>query len=281
MPHPELSIAARFSRLPNVKRGHIGETLSFRRLWRRSCVVVVVCFPRTCAFGCGWSWRWVRSKDAGLSDKAEFRTGTNRLRAVRRSELDSLAAGLVNSKLPERPLKGGVPPPMNKNKDEIIFGARRAGVTWLYSFPGCYALDDARSSGKRLGFQRLRQYLCGASTREIPENGPRKFTHEDRESCALKIQITECDDFTRRALERQAVYRGCSVEEYIIDGVLCLLASNEETAFFSPETGEVIADIGDFGAFIGCKVDENAQRPPPSSFTQIPVPRRAIIETCT
>ena len=89
--------------------------------------------------------------------------------------------------------------PMNKKKDEIIFGAKRTGVTWLHSFPGRAALDSARLSAKRLG-STLSQMLCGPYPKE-PENNQRRFTHEDRESHGLKIQITACDELTRRALE--------------------------------------------------------------------------------
>ena len=112
----------------------------------------------------------------------------------------------------------------------------------------------------------------------IPENSPRRFTHEDRESHGLKIQITECDELTRRALERQAAAWGCSVEEYIIDGALCSLASSEESTFVDPETSEVVAYVKDFGSFIGCKANKNAPEPP--HFSQIPIPRGAIVETC-
>ena len=57
--------------------------------------------------------------------------------------------------------------------------------------------------------------------------------------------MTECDELTRRALERQAVACGCSVEEFILDGALCSLASNEELTFvdssLSFDLGEKLA----------------------------------------
>ena len=89
---------------------------------------------------------------------------------------------------------------MNKKKEEIIFSAKRAGVTWLHSFADRAELDLAREGAKRLG-TTLSQLLYG-NVPEDPEP-PRRFTHEDRESATLKIQITECDEFTRKCLERQ------------------------------------------------------------------------------
>jgi hypothetical protein len=41
--------------------------------------------------------------------------------------------------------------PMNNKKGEIIFGAKRAGVTWLHSFADRAELDWARERAKRLG----------------------------------------------------------------------------------------------------------------------------------
>jgi hypothetical protein len=167
---------------------------------------------------------------------------------------------------------------MNSKKDEIVFGAKRAGVTWLHSFPGRAALDSARLNAKRLG-SSLSQMLCGPYPKE-PENKLRRFTHEDRESQGLKIQIVECDELTRRALERQAAYHGYSVEEYILDGALCALASDEEMTFLDHQTGQVVADSADFGSYIGCKVDKSAPEPPPSNFSRIPIPRGAIVASC-
>ena len=168
--------------------------------------------------------------------------------------------------------------PMNRKQDEIIFGAKRGGVTWLHSFADRAELDSAREKAERLGLS-LSQMLCGPYPKD-PENSPRRFTHEDRKSHGLKIQITECDKLTRRALERQAVACSCSVEEFLLDGALCSLASNEELTFVDPKTGEVVAGTGDFGNYIGCNVDQNASEPPPSHFTRIPIPPGAIVETC-
>ena len=130
--------------------------------------------------------------------------------------------------------------PMNSKTDEIIFGVKRAGVTWLHSFANRAELDSARAKASRLGLS-LSEMLCGLYPKD-PQNSPRRFTHKDRESHGLKIQITECDELTRRALERQAAYYECSVEEYLIDGALCSLASDEERTFVDPKTGQVVAD---------------------------------------
>ena len=167
---------------------------------------------------------------------------------------------------------------MNSKKDEIIFGAKRAGVTWLHKFESRATFDSARATARRLGLS-LSEMLCGPFPKD-PENSPRRFTHEDRESHGLKIQITACDELTRRALERQAVVFGGSVEEYIIDGALCALASWEECSFVDLKTGEVVADDDDFGSYIGCKVDKGAPEPPSSNFGRIPIPRGVIVETC-
>jgi hypothetical protein len=80
--------------------------------------------------------------------------------------------------------------PMNNKKDEIIFGARRAGVTWLYAFQESEQLDSARAKAKRLG-SSLSEMLCGPHVQD-PKTNPRRFTDDDRESHGLKIQITEC-----------------------------------------------------------------------------------------
>jgi hypothetical protein len=55
-----------------------------------------------------------------------------------------------------------------------------------------------------------------------------------------KIQITECDEFTWRAPERQAAYQAMSAKQYIVHAAMCM-ASNEEGSFLNPETGEAVA----------------------------------------
>ena len=167
---------------------------------------------------------------------------------------------------------------MSKKQDEIIFGARRAGVTWLYSFEDRADLEAARAGAQRLGLS-LSQLLCEPHAQE-EKSSHRKFIYEDRESHGLKIQITECDVFTRRALERQAAYHGTTVEEYIIDAAMSALESFEETSFLNPQTGEVMLGSCELGTYIGCTVDKDAPDPPPSNFTRIPAPPGAIVETC-
>ena len=164
---------------------------------------------------------------------------------------------------------------MNKKKEEIIFSAKRAGVTWLHKFQSRAKFNRAKTYAKRLGLS-LSQLLCDSWPKE-PENSPRRFTHADRESHGLEIQITECDEFTRRALERQAAAWGCSVEEHILDGALCLLASSEESTFLDHQTGEVV-DLK-FGKCRGCNVDKRAAGLPASHFSRIPIPRDAIHAT--
>jgi hypothetical protein len=43
-----------------------------------------------------------------------------------------------------------------------------------------------------------------------------------------------------------------------------MLASDEESTFANPETGEIVADTDDFGPYLGCKADKNA--PPTPQF---------------
>jgi hypothetical protein len=56
----------------------------------------------------------------------------------------------------------------------------------------------------------------------------------------------------------------CSVEQFIVDAVMCELESAEEQTFLEPKTGEVIAYQHDFGSYIGCNVDKNAPEQPPT-----------------
>ena len=72
----------------------------------------------------------------------------------------------------------------------------------------------------------------------------------------------------------------CSVEQFIVDAVMCELESGEEQTFLDPKTGEVIAYQHDFGSYIGCNVDKNAPEQPPDHFGRIPIPRGAIVERC-
>jgi hypothetical protein len=49
---------------------------------------------------------------------------------------------------------------MSNKKDEIIFGAKRAGVTWLQSFADRAELDSAREGAKRPGLSLSRERLA-------------------------------------------------------------------------------------------------------------------------
>jgi hypothetical protein len=92
----------------------------------------------------------------------------------------------------------------------------------------------------------------------------------------LKIQVTGCDKFTRRCLERQAAKAKCTVEDYIVAAALHGLASDEDGSFLDLQTREAF-DL-ETGTFIGCKVDRGAADPPP--FRRIPVPAGALVESC-
>jgi hypothetical protein len=159
-------------------------------------------------------------------------------------------------------------------------GAKRAGITWLHKFHSHAEFENLKAAVKRLGLS-LSQVLCGPSTsftEKVP--GVRKFTDKDLKASTLKIQITECDEFTRRCLERQAAFFGRSVEEYIAESFCAFLVTDEEESIFDPESGEVVLQGWELGHYIGCKVDKAAPEPPPSNFTRIPVPAGAIVETC-
>ena len=91
---------------------------------------------------------------------------------------------------------------MSKKDDSILYGAKRAGVTWLFKFDPS-EFDELKVGAKRLGMSlaeficRTNHFMTGAPA--IAE--PRKFTDEDREASTLKLQINpECDELTRRAL---------------------------------------------------------------------------------
>jgi hypothetical protein len=170
-----------------------------------------------------------------------------------------------------------------KTKDQIIFGAKRAGVTYLFGFDTQAELDQTKAAAKRLGLT-LSELLCRAhpgitGAPELPE--PRKFTYEDRKASTLKIQITECDEFTRACLERQAdLWGGASVEEYMLNNVFMTLENDEDNALLDPQTGDVILEGHELWGFLGCKVDKDAQTPPPSHFSRRPIPAGTVVETC-
>ena len=71
----------------------------------------------------------------------------------------------------------------------------------------------------------------------------------------MKIQITQCDEFTRKCLERQVALQGYeSVEEFIARAALNILENFEEDTVLNPRTGEAVVSSSLPGSFIGCKV---------------------------
>jgi hypothetical protein len=57
----------------------------------------------------------------------------------------------------------------------------------------------------------------------------------------LKVQITQCDEFTRNCLERQVTFHGYeSVEDFIAQAALDILENLEDDIVLDPRTGEVI-----------------------------------------
>jgi len=47
-----------------------------------------------------------------------------------------------------------------------------------------------------------------------------------------------------------------------------------------PKTGDAVATSVISEHYIGCNVQKGAPAPPPSNFTQMPIPRGAIAESC-
>jgi len=100
----------------------------------------------------------------------------------------------------------------------------------------------------------------------------------------LKVQITQCDGFTRKCFERQVALHGYeSVEDFIAQAALNILEKFEDDTVLDPKTGEAILDYSDGGSFIGCKVDKDApDRPPDNSWVSgveiVSTP--PIVETC-
>jgi hypothetical protein len=120
---------------------------------------------------------------------------------------------------------------MSKKDDSILFGAKRAGITWLFKFHERSSFNRVQAGVKRLGMS-LAEFLCrqfpaltGAPA--LPDE-PRKFTEEDGETARLKVQLVECDEFTRACLERQAKNNRESVEEYINRAIFFLRRGRPE-----------------------------------------------------
>jgi hypothetical protein len=132
---------------------------------------------------------------------------------------------------------------MSKKDDSILFGAKRAGITWLFKFDDRSSFNRALAGVKRYGMT-LAEFLCrmcpsltGAPA--LPEE-PRKFTEEDGETANLKVKIVESDEFVRACLERQAKNNRESVEEYINRAIFFLLSIDEGDAIVDARTGEVV-----------------------------------------
>jgi hypothetical protein len=176
---------------------------------------------------------------------------------------------------------------MNKKRDPIVFGAKCAGVTFLFEFPTRSALRKAKAGARRLGL-RLSDLLCWFNPflrpfTYAPESviSTRcKFTNENRKTSFLKIQVAECDRFTRAFLERVAGELGFeTIEEYICDSALRALVGNEEEAVLDPQTGEVVLTDSDLGKFLGCEVSAHCGLAPEyDKFKRVPIPAGAIVE---
>jgi hypothetical protein len=163
--------------------------------------------------------------------------------------------------------------------DSILFGAKRAGITWLFKFDCAARLKRARAGAARLGMTlaelecRRISGMSGAS--KLPPD-PKTWKYEDRKTAKLKIKIVECDDFTRRCLERQAANDGCnSVEEYMVEGVFALLECDEELSIYDPQTEEAVLTNLHLGDLWTCKIDKGAASPFGTDypFRQTPIKR--------
>lgn len=161
------------------------------------------------------------------------------------------------------------------SKKEVIFGAKRQGVTFLYRFETRAMFNRAKAYAKLLGLSLGKLKLDGEP--KWPEQ--RRFSDEDAESSTLKIQITKIDDFTQACMRRQAAHDGCqSIESYIVDAALKFLENNEEQTRLNPQTGEVALLDHELGRYIGCQVDKGAKNPPRPYLTRIPIPKGTVIE---
>jgi len=173
---------------------------------------------------------------------------------------------------------------MNKN-DSVIFGAKRAGITWLVEFDDRKTFNRVQAGVRRLGMS-VAEFLCRSQpgltgAPELPEE-PRKFTEEDAETASLKVQLVECDEFTRTCLERQAKNNGESVEEYINRAVFFLLSVDESDAIVDARTGEVVLNQCTIPMFKTYKPDKGVsprQSDWPRAVKRIPA--GTIVEQCT
>jgi hypothetical protein len=168
------------------------------------------------------------------------------------------------------------------SKKEVIFGVKYLGVTWLFYFCNRKMFNAARAGARRLGVslgELISQKYLFTGFQKLPE-APRKFTEEDRKASTLKIQIVQCDEFTRKCLKRQTDFCGFrTIEEYILDQAFPMLINDEDCAILHGQTEEVVMTEYDLGIFDGCEVDRDAAKPPPDSFTRVHIPRGTIVES--
>jgi hypothetical protein len=168
------------------------------------------------------------------------------------------------------------------SKKEVNFGVKYQGVTWLFCFWNRKMFNAARSGARRLGVslgELISQKYLFTGVPKLAEV-PRKFTEKDRKVSTLKIQIIQCDEFTRKCLQRQTDFCGFqTIEEYILDQAFPMLINDEDCAILDGQTEEVVMTEYDLGIFDGCKVDPDAAQPPPDSFARVQIPRDTILET--
>jgi hypothetical protein len=80
----------------------------------------------------------------------------------------------------------------------------------------------------------------------------KRFNRDDTHAASLKLSKLdiEYDPFTRIALERQTNFRGCrSLEEYVVDAIMCSLEGDEEDCGINPRTGELYELAQRYGSF--------------------------------
>ncbi len=176
---------------------------------------------------------------------------------------------------------------MSSKDDSILYGAKRAGITWLFNFRDRKQFNQAQAAANRFGMS-LGELMCRIHsdyTGAPKLRGAQKtFDYDDRKSSTLKIELVECDPLTRRCLERQAVLHECnSVEEYVRYAFFTQLEEDEEEALLDPRTGDAFL----FGEQLefrlkGCHVDNDAPQPPPPGICSQPVqiPAGTLVEQC-
>jgi hypothetical protein len=169
--------------------------------------------------------------------------------------------------------------------DSIVYGAKRAGITWLFHFHYRSSFNRVRAGAKRAGMS-LAEFLCRlypslTGAQELPEE-PRKFKEEDAETAKLKVKILECDAFTRRCLERQAKGDGYeSIEEFINAAVFHCLAVGEEDSVVDARTGEVVLARCTFPVLQYYKPDKGVPAFEHAYYKPVKrIPAGTIVEQC-